>query len=137
MSQVFTLIQGKELERMPQLIKSYLHLGEATKRGDWYLQEDYIVIRLCGIKSTPHKLPKLLTPNTFFLEYVSQMIEVDNIHYLQSKKKARIVFPISMGGYLINHKRGIMTVLQIIKNLSLPLDSTWKYAPHFIIGKEK
>ena len=46
------------------------------------------------------------------------------------------MFRISMRGYAINHKRGIMVVVQIIKNIAFPLDSAWKYDPDFIIGKE-
>ena len=64
---------------------SYMQLGEARKKCDLYLEEYYTVIRLYAIESPPHKLLKLLTPMTFFLEYVSQMIEVDNLHYFQSK----------------------------------------------------
>ena len=81
------------------------------------------MIRLYGIESTSHKLPKILVWGTFFLEYVSQMIEIDNIHFLQSKKKGRTEYPVSMGVYAINNKRGFTKVIQIIKYLALPLES--------------
>jgi len=72
------------------------------KRGDWYLGSDYTVIRLYGTEATPYRLPRLLTPRLFMLEYVSQMVEVDNLHFVKSRKKGEIVFPIAMGGYAVN-----------------------------------
>jgi len=33
---------------MPAEIKPYLQLGEALKRGDWFLGPDFTVIRLYG-----------------------------------------------------------------------------------------
>ena len=72
---------------MPQEIKSYLQLGEVFKRGYWYLAEYYIVIGMYGI-DPPHIYPKLLTPRNFVLvEYIKQMVEVDNLHFVKSKKK--------------------------------------------------
>ncbi len=41
------------------------------------------------------------------LEYVSQMVEVDNLHFVKSRKKGEIVFPIAMGGYAVNDKLGL------------------------------
>ena len=103
----YSVLLGRELERMSTDIKPYLQLGEVVKRGDWYLGLNYIGIRLYGIETTPYKMSKLLTPRLFMLEYLRQMVEVDDLHFIKSRKKGRIVFPISMGGYVLNDKRGI------------------------------
>ena len=102
---------------MPQEIKSYLQLGEVFKRGYWYLAEDYIVIRMYGI-DPPHIYPKLLTPRNFVLvEYIKQMVEVDNLHFVKSKKKGRDNFPIVMGGYAINNNKFLEQITKVLKKM--------------------
>ena len=41
------------------------------------------------------------------MEYVRQLVEVDEIHLHKCKKKGRMNFPIVMGGYAIHNKRGL------------------------------
>ena len=109
------MITRSELERMPQEIKSYLQLGEVFKRGYWYLAEYYIVIGMYGI-DPPHIYPKLLTPRNFVLvEYIKQMVEVDNLHFVKSKKKGRDKFPIVMGGYAINNNKFLEQLTKVLK----------------------
>ena len=62
------------------------------RRGDWFLASNYTVIILYDIESPPYKLPMILTPRIFVLEYVRQMLEVDNLHFIKLKKKGRTEF---------------------------------------------
>ena len=64
--------------------------------------EDYTMIILYVTEIPPHILTKLLTPIMLVLEYVKKYMDVDEIHFLKSKKKGRTPFPIVMGGYAIN-----------------------------------
>lgn len=43
------------------------------------------VIRMLGSESAPYRLPKLLTPRYFVLEYVIplEMVEIDEVHFLK------------------------------------------------------
>lgn len=87
---------------MPDDIRPYLQLGPQHKKGDWFLGPDFTVIRMYGTASAPYRLPKLLTPIIFVLEYIRQLVEIDEIHFISSRKKGRMTFPIVMGGYAIN-----------------------------------
>jgi hypothetical protein len=39
-----------------------------VKVGDWYISENYIVIRVYGFESQPYRLPIFLTHRIFALE---------------------------------------------------------------------
>ena len=71
------------------------------------------------------------------LEYSIQIMEVDNLHFVNSRKKGMTTSAISMLGYVVNDKRGLKEVMEILEALGLPLDQLWKYDPHILLGKEK
>ena len=81
-----------------------------------------IIIRLYGTYSTPLIFPKLLTHRVFVLEYISEMVEMDDIHFMRTKKKTKLNCPISMGGYVTNDKRCINDSIEALKQINLPLD---------------
>ena len=87
-------------------------------------QAYFIIIRLYGTYSTPHIFPKLLTPRVFVLEYISEMVEMDGIHFMRTKKKTKLNFPISTGGYVTNDKRCIKDSPKALKQINLPLFQT-------------
>ena len=87
-------------------------------------QDYFIIIRLYGTYSTLHIFPKLLTHRVFVLEYISEMVEMDEIHLMRTKKKTKLNFPMSMGGYVTNDKRCIKDSLEALKQINLPLDQT-------------
>jgi hypothetical protein len=65
------------------------------------------------------------------------MVDIYKVHFLKSKKKGRIHFPIVMGGYAINDRKGAKEATQILEKLSFPQDQPWRYDPHFVIATEK
>jgi hypothetical protein len=137
MYMAFSIINGRESDRMLDEIKPYLYTSNLHKRGDWFLAEVYTVVRLYGSEIPPYKLPKLLTPRVFALEYVRQRLNVDEIYFTKSKKKSHIVYPIALGGYAFGNHKGAREVANILQEMNLPLDKPWKYDPHFIISKLK
>ena len=84
-------------------------------------QAYFVIIRLYGTYSTPHIFPKLLTLSVFVLEYISEMVEMDDIHFMRTKKKTRLNFPMSMGGYVTNDKRCIKDSIKALKQINLPI----------------
>ena len=87
-------------------------------------QDYFIIIRLYGTYSTPHIFPKLLTPRVFVLKYISEKVEMDEIHFMRNKKKTNLNFPMSMGGYVKNDKICIKDSLEALKQINPPLDQT-------------
>ena len=84
----------------------------------------FIIIRLYGTYSTPQIFPNLLTTRVFILEYISEMVDMDDIHFMRTMKKTKLNFPMSMGGYVTNDKRCIKDSLEALKQINLPLDQT-------------
>jgi hypothetical protein len=68
-------------------VQRILHLSDNTKIGDWYLYQDYTEIRVYGCELAPYKLPKYLPVKIFALEYIRQIINFDDIHFVSLKKK--------------------------------------------------
>ena len=56
------------------------------------------------------------------MEYVRQMKEIDEIHFLKSRKKGRMNIPIVMGGYDMHNKRGVNEAIKILETLNFPKD---------------
>jgi hypothetical protein len=67
-----------------------LHLSDNTKMGDWYLYQDHTEIRVYGCELAPYKLPKYLPVRIFALEYIRQIINSDDIHFVSLKKKQQL-----------------------------------------------
>jgi hypothetical protein len=65
------------------------------------LEEDFTGSRMYGVKSTPFRVLKLLTPIFFTLEYVRQLVKIDEAHFFNSKEKNYINYPIVMGLILL------------------------------------
>lgn len=53
--------------------------------------------RMYGTTKTPSILSKFLTPGIFTIEYIRQLMEIDEIHFLNSRKKGTMPFK---GGHL-------------------------------------
>jgi len=85
--------------RISEDIKIILHLIDQAKTGDWYLYQNYIEIRVYGCELAPYKLPKYLPMRIFALEYISQMLNFDDIHFVVAKKKSQFHIK-TQGGHL-------------------------------------
>lgn len=68
-------------------IRKILHLSEHTRIGDWYLYQIYIEIRIYGYELPPYRLPKFVPIQNFELEYITKMINMDQLHFVAVKKK--------------------------------------------------
>ena len=63
------------------------------------------MIKMYGIESTPYKFPKLLTPRVIVLEYVRQLVEIDEIHFREIQKERKVEFSHSCGILCCNWKK--------------------------------
>jgi hypothetical protein len=71
-------------------VQRILHISDHTKTGDWYLYQNHTEIRVYGCELAPYKLSKYLPIIIFSLEYIRQMIDSDNIHFVSLKKKQQL-----------------------------------------------
>ena len=75
--------------RISEEIKRVLQMLDQVQIGDWYLYENYTEIRIFGCELPPYKLPKFIPMRIFSLEYIRQMINMDEIHFVAAKKKTQ------------------------------------------------
>ena len=85
-----SMLSGRPEPRVNEEIQRILHLSYLAKIGDWYLYQDHTEIRVYGCELAPYKLPKYLPMRIFALEYIIQMINSDDIHFVSLKKKQQL-----------------------------------------------
>jgi len=70
--------------------------------GDWYLYKNHIEIRIYGCLLAPYKLPRYLPMRLFALEYYRQIINADEVNFVNAKKKAYFKVKDQLGPFLYN-----------------------------------
>ncbi len=65
-----TLLYGQLPPHVFLEYKKTIHLSESEVVGDWYIYQEYIVLRLYGFELKPFQLPAYLTKRLFALEFV-------------------------------------------------------------------
>jgi len=81
------MLSGRPELRISEEIQRILHLLDLAKMGDSYLYQDHTEIRVYGCELDPYKLPKYPPVRIFSMEYIRQMINSDDIHFVSLKKK--------------------------------------------------
>jgi hypothetical protein len=84
---VVSMLGGRPEPRINYEVQRILHLSDNTKIGDWYLYQNHTEIRVYGCKLAPYKLPKYFPVKIFSLEYIRQVMNSDDIHFVSLKKK--------------------------------------------------
>ena len=80
------MLNGRPEPQINYEVQRILHLSDHTKIGDWYLYQDYTEIRVYGCELAPYNMPKYLPVRIFSLEYIRQIINSDDIHFVSLKK---------------------------------------------------
>jgi hypothetical protein len=101
---VVSMLSGRKEPRINEEIQRLLHLSDLAKTGDWYLYQDHTEIRIYGCELPPYKLPKFLPVRIFSLEYIRQMINSDNIHFMSFKKKQQLRIKGQIGSFICNSR---------------------------------
>ena len=53
--------------------------------GDWFIYENYIVLRVYDFEEDPYKFTYFLIPRVFPMEYIRKMFIYDQMHFLHFK----------------------------------------------------
>jgi hypothetical protein len=101
-----SMLSGRPEPKINEEIHRILHLSDLTKTSDWYLYQNHTEIRFYGCVLAPYKLPKYLPIIIFSLEYIRQMINSYDIHFLSLKKKQQLRIKGQIGSFICN-SRGI------------------------------
>jgi hypothetical protein len=87
---VVSMLSGRQEWRINEEIQIILNLSNLAKTRDWYLYQNHTEIKTYGCELAPYKLPKYLPIRIFALEYIRQMINSDDIHFVSLKKKQQL-----------------------------------------------
>jgi hypothetical protein len=101
---VVSMLSGRPEPRINDEVQRILHLSDNTKTGDWYLYKYYTEIRVYGWDLAPYKLPKYLPVRIFSLEYIRQIINFDDIHFVSLKKKQQLRIKGQIGSFICNNR---------------------------------
>lgn len=132
---VMNLLSGNTEIKISEEIQKKFHLTQQTQTGDWYLYENYTEIRVFGCELPPFKLPKYLPMRIFSLEYIRQMINMEQIHFTSAKKKSQFRIKTQVGQFIFNSMEAREEAEKILKTRKFDLSFTWSYDPLGIISK--
>lgn len=83
-----SFLSGTVKPRINEEIRRIMQLTDQARIGDWYLYQNYTEVRVYGCELSPYKFPKFLPMRILALEYIRQMINVDEVNFVAAKKKS-------------------------------------------------
>jgi hypothetical protein len=132
---VVSMLGGRPEPRINDEVQRILHLSENTKTGDCYLYKDYIEIKVYGCELAPYKLPKYLPVKIFSLEYIRQIINSDDIHFMALKKKQQLKIKGQIGSFICNNRGTGEEADRLLKEMKFSMSFPWHYDPCRIISE--
>jgi hypothetical protein len=132
---VVSMLSGRPEPRINEEIQRILHLSDLAKTGDWYLYQNHTEIRVYGCELAPYKLPKYLPMRIFSLEYIRQMINSDDIHFVSLKKKQQLRIKGKIGSFICNSRGVGEEADKLLKEMKFEVSFLWHYDPCGIISE--
>jgi hypothetical protein len=130
---VVSMLSGRPEPRINEEIQRILHLSDLAKMGDWYLYQNFTEIRVYGCELAPYKLPKYLSVRIFSLEYIRQMINSDDIHFVSLKKRQQLRIKGQIGSFICNSRAVGEEADKILREMKFDTSFLWHYDPWGII----
>jgi hypothetical protein len=134
---VVSMLSGWKEPRINEEIQRILHLSDLAKIGDWYLYKDHTEIRVYGCELAPYKLPKYFPVRIFSLEYIRQMINSDDIHFVAFKKKQQLRIKGQIGSFICNNRAAGEEANKLLKEMKFSLSFPWQYDPYGVITETR
>jgi hypothetical protein len=132
---VLGMLYGVPEPRVNDEVRRVLHLSENTKTGDWYLYKNHSEIRVYGCELAPFKLPKYIPVRIFALEYIRQIMNSDDVHFVSLKKKQQLRLKGQIGSFICNNRGPGDEADRLLREMKFTTIFPWHYDPHDIISK--
>jgi hypothetical protein len=87
---VVSMVRGRPKPQINEEVQRILHLSDNAKTGDWFLYQNHTENRVFGCKLAPYKLSRYVPVRIFALEYIRQIMNSDDIHFVSLKKKQQL-----------------------------------------------
>jgi hypothetical protein len=82
-----------------------------------------------------YKLPKYLPVRIFGLEYIRQIINSDDIHFVSLKKKQQLGIKGQIGSFICNNRGTGQEVDRMLREMKFSMIFPWHYDPCGIISE--
>jgi hypothetical protein len=129
------MLNGRPEPRINEEIQRILHLSDLAKTGDCYLYQNHTEIRVYGCELAPYRLSKYLPMTIFSLEYIRQMINLDDVHLVSLKKKQQLRIKGKIGSFIYNNRGTGEEENRLLKEMKLQVIFIWHYDPCGIISE--
>lgn len=73
----------------------------------------------------------------FVLEYIRQIINEDEVHFVSAKKKSQFRIKSQIGHFICNNKAAVEEVDRRLKEMNFTHSFTWSYDPWGIISNKR
>jgi hypothetical protein len=77
----------------------------------------------------PYKLPKYVPVRIFSLEYIRQIMNSYDIHFVSLKKKQQLRINGKIGSFICNSRGAGEEVDRMLKEMKFFMNFTWHYDP--------
>jgi hypothetical protein len=132
---VVSMLSGRPKPRINDEVQRILHLSDNAKTGDWYLYQNHTEIRVFGCELAPYKLPQYVPVRIFALEYIRQIMNSDDIHFVSLKKKQQLRIKGQIGSFICNSRGAREEANRMLKEMKFFTSFTWQYDPCGIISE--
>jgi hypothetical protein len=131
---VVSMLSGMPEPRINDEVQRILHLSDNVKTGDWYLCQNHTEIRVFGCELAPYKLPRYVPVRIFALEYIRQIMNSDDIHFVSLKKKQQLRIKGQIGSFICNSRGAGEEADRMLKEMKFSTSFIWHYDPYGIIS---
>ena len=136
MCAIYKFIFGSTMPRISEDLKFLLqNLVEII--GDWFCFKDSTVIKVYGFEGEPYKLPKFTTRRLFDLEFLRQILIVENDNFLKNKNASSMKFNFTLEPFVVRSIYAITVVDQILKSMNFQIDRSLKYDPKKVVHQRR
>jgi hypothetical protein len=132
---VVSMLSGRPKPQINDEVQRILHLSDNTKTGDWYLYQNHSEIRVYECKLAPYKLPKYVSVRIFSLEYIRQIMNLDDIHFVSLKRKQQLRIKGQIGSFICNSRGAGEEADRMLKEMKFFMSFPWHYDPCGIISE--
>ena len=97
------------------------------------MYQNHTEIRIYGCEIAHYKLPRYFLVWIFALEYIRQMINSDDIHFVAFKKKQQLRIKGQIGPFICNSRATGEMADKLLKETKVSISFPWHYDPCGII----
>ena len=130
-----SLLNNTTEPRISEEIRKMLQLSDQARTRDWYLYQNYIELIVYGCEFPPCKLQKFLPMRIFALEYIIQMLNADEVHFVCAKKKSQFKIKTQIGPFICNSRTTWEEANKLLKEMKFSLSFRWSYDLVGVISK--